>query len=203
VLRELGLLELPERSWLKLPRLETAIDFRDRMERALYAQGPSGGVADLIVLDSSRDPSFYRGRWISPKRETGCFIARRPQAYGAPLWGFALLAGGNLEKFIDFPPKRDKFRGCDFAWHLQAAIDSLRGTRQTYRRRSTPSQARLDFFSPLPLWAQRRLAVIGRSVERDRCLFSYEIPARELEAEENFLQTYLWTAPTESSQVGS
>jgi hypothetical protein len=202
ILRELGVLELSEQSWLKLPREETARNLRDRLERQLNAQTASGTVADLLILDSARDPSYYPGRWVAPKRETGCFVARRPQAYGAPLWGFALLADGALEKFLDFPLRRDKWRGSDFAWHLQMAIDSCRGSPQKYRRRSTAEGACLDFFSPLPLWAERRLAIIGRPVERERCLFTYQIPEPELAAEEEFLRRRLWLAPNDSSQEG-
>jgi hypothetical protein len=203
ILRELGLLELSERSWLKFPRKETARNFRDGIERTLLAQGPSGDVPELLILDSARDPSYYKGRWVAPKRETGCFVARRPQAYGAPLWGYALLTEGVLEKFLDFPLRRDKWRGSDFAWHLQMAIDSCRGSPQKYRRRKTASGICLDFFSPLPLWAERRLAIIGQPAERDRCLFSYQIPDPELEAEEQFLQAHLWITLNEPPQEGS
>src|SRR6266850_4845347 len=196
-LRELGLLELSERGWLRFPKEETAKDFRGRLERGLNTQGPSGEVPDLLILDSARDPSYYKGRWATPKRETGYFVARRPQAYGAPLWGFALLAEGVLQKFIDFPLRRDRFRGSDFAWHLQMAIDSCRGSPQKYRRRTTDEGTRLDFFSPLPLWAERRLAIIGCPVERDRCLFSYQVPNAELAVEEEFLQKHLWMVVNE------
>jgi hypothetical protein len=200
ILRELGVSELSEPSWLKLPKEETAKNFLDRLELQLMTQGPSGSVPDLLILDSARDPSYYKGRWLAPKRETGCFIARRPQAYGAPLWGFAHLSDGVLDKFLDFPPRRDRWRGSDFAWHLQLAIDACRGSPQKYRRRRTPYGVSLDFFSPLPLWAERRLAIIGRPVERDRCLFTYQLPERELAAEDSFLQKRLWLAATESSQ---
>jgi hypothetical protein len=200
VLRDFGMLELSERNWLKLPGEESAKEFKDRTERDLMARPPSGNVAELSILDSARDPSYYKGRWVTPRRETGCFVARRPQAYGAPLWGFAHLSDGVLDKFLDFPPRRDRWRGSDFAWHLQLAIDACRGSPQKYRRRQILDGVCLDFFSPLPLWAERRLAIIGRPVERNRCLFTYQLPERELAAEESFLQKRLWLAATESSR---
>ena len=198
VLSDLGVLELSEQSWLKLPRKETAKDLRDRLERELAAQPPSGDVPDLLILDSTRDPMYYRGRWTTPARETGCFIARRPQAYGAPLWGFARLSAGVLERFLDFPLRRDKWRGSDAAWHLQLAIDACRGAAQRYRRRRSKDGMYLDFFSPLPLWAERRLAIVGRPAARERCLFSYLLPKEESASEESFLQTQLWLVPLEA-----
>lgn len=199
-LRELGVLELSEQSWLKLPKEETAKNFVDRLERELMAQPISGSVPDLLILDSARDPSYYKGRWTAPRRETGCFVARRPQAYGAPLWGYAHLTDGVLDRFLDFPLRRDRWRGSDFAWHLQLAIDSCRGAPQKYRRRREADGVCLDFFSPLPLWAERRLAIIGRPAERVRCLFTYQFPERELAAEEEFLRKRLWLAGTDSAR---
>jgi hypothetical protein len=83
------------------------------------------------------------------------------------------------------------------------AIDACRGSPQKYRRRPTPDGTLLDFFSPLPLWAERRLAIIGSPAERAHCLFTYHISERELAAEEEFLQKRLWLAPTASSPEGS
>lgn len=194
-LKEFGLVELSERNWLKLPRQEEARTFVDRMTRELNELGPSGSVSDLQVLDGSRDPKFYKGRWSPAKNKSGIFVARRPQEYGAALWGLARLRDGELEKFLDLPPKRDKFRGADFAWHFQMALDHLSGKPQKFRVVGSGDPMRFDFFSPIPIWAERRLAIIGRTVERNRCLFSYEIPAREAEAEINFLKNYLWLGP--------
>src|SRR5260370_29688170 len=90
-------LELSEQSWLKLPKEEAAKVFLDRLERELMAQPASGSVPNLLILDSARDPSYYKVRCVGPRREAGCFIALRPQAYGAPLWGFAHLAHRALD----------------------------------------------------------------------------------------------------------
>lgn len=191
-LRELRLLELSERNWLRFPKLESAKDFRARIERELQGQLPSGEVSELLILDSNRNPSFYKGRWVTPRNESGCFVARRPQAYGAALWGLALLQNGTLQKFLDFPLRKDRFRGSDFAWHFQMAIDATQGTPQKYRKRPLGGNVRFDFFSPIPLWAERRLAIVGRPIERERCLFSYEVPEREAKGEEIFLESHLW-----------
>jgi len=123
---------------------------------------------------------------------SGTFVARRPQAYGAPIWGFALLDHGALARFLDLPLKGFRWRGCDAAWHLQAAIDHCRGVPQRYRRRPATAGAYFDFFSPLPLWAERHLAIVGQPAARQQSLFTYFIAEDDLVAEEEFLQRRLW-----------
>ena len=192
MLRECGLAQLSEQNWLKLPRVEDATALKERFERQLAELPPSGEIAGLLILDPSRNPNYYKGRWVSPKKESGTFVARRPQAYGADLWGFASLSEGAVAQFLDFPPKHNRWRGCDAAWHLQMAIDYCRGTPQQYRQRKSNSGTILDFFSPLPLWAERRLSLIGRRVDPFQCLYSYWIPDSESKAEKAFLQERLW-----------
>ena len=192
VLRGLGLLQIAEAVWVRAPRPESATQLREAMVRRLGNQPRSGAIAELLILDPDRSVTYYRGRWSAPKKETGAYVARRPQAYGASLWGFAQLEDGAVTRFLDFPLKGARWRGSDVAWHLQMAIDCLRGTPQLFRRRTASDGVILDFFSPLPLWVQRRLAITGRPVPAEKCLFSYFIPDREADAEETFLQQRLW-----------
>lgn len=200
ILHELGLHEIPKSAWLKAPKSGSATELRDAMVQRLSAQAPSGAVPDVSILDPARKVDYYPGRWVSPTNESGNFISRRPQAYGAPLWGFAQLVDGRVNKFLDFPLRGTRWRGCDLAWQLQMAIDCCRETPQHYRRRPDSTGSVFDFFSPLPLWAQRRLAVLGRPASRERCLFSYWIPERELASEEAFLQDHLWLVRCEESK---
>jgi hypothetical protein len=200
VLSELGLRQLSVSEWLKAPRLELANTLRDNMVQRLAEQPPSGAVADILILDPVRSVGYYVGRWVTPTIESGNYVARRPQAYGAPLWGFASLVDGIVTKFLDFPLKGSRWRGCDMAWHLQMAIDHGRRTPQLYRRRPTPAGECLDFFSPLPLWAHRRLSVIGRPAPREKSLISYSIPEGDLAFEEKFLQEHLWLAKQDKSE---
>ncbi len=200
VLRELGLLELSTRTWLREPKVEDAQIVADRFERELLSQGPSGEVAGLTILDTAARPTFYRGRWTTPKRQSGLFVARRPQAYGADLWGYALLQDGAFMKFLDFPRKHERWRGSDVAWHLQMALDTKAGNPQRYRVRRTEGATILDFFSPLPSWAERRLAAIGRPAPKDRCLFSYQFAESEIPTETAFLETSLWLAPAQTRE---
>lgn len=198
VLRELGLREISATAWLKAPKGESAVQLRQDMVRRLSEQPPSGAIADISVLLPDGPVNYYSRRWASPGHHTGEFVSRRPQAYGGALWGFADLVSGNVSRFLDFPLKGTRWRGCDVAWHLQMAIDQGRGTPQKYRRRPGTGGAYLDFFSPIPLWAQRRLCVVGRLAPPEHCLLSYWVPDRELVVEEDYIQRHLWLTPTGS-----
>lgn len=198
-LRDLGLHELSEAVWLRLPKVQTPAALLQDVTNRMMAQGPSGQVEDLQILLPEAPVTYYRGRWGIAKKHTGHFVARRPQAYGADLWGYAALENGALIRFLDLPLKHDRSRGADAAWQLQCAIDHLRGDPQRYRRRKRDAEHRLDFFSPLPIWARRRLDLLGRLVEKDRSLFSYAVRADELAAHEAFLASHLWLAPTNDS----
>ena len=196
---EQGLQQLSENSWLKSPKAKRPEDMLRQFKSQLSAQPPSGAVDDLQVLDPTRPVKFYSGRWTTPQNRTGTFVARRPQEFGASIWCFAELEEGTVVRLLDLPPKRTRWRGCDIAWHLQMAIDHCRHTPQIYRRLNDGDGVRLDFFSPLPEWSQRRLMIIGRPLPRDRSLMSYRIPSTEVESEEHFLQEQLWLSLTRDS----
>lgn len=199
-LQEQGLQQLTENAWLKSPKRETAETMLDRFERLLTDQPPVGGISELSVLDPARPVSYYRGRWTIPTNQTGTVVARRPQEFGAPIWCLVRLEGGVPVRFLDLPLERSRWRGCDTAWHLQMAIDHIRGSSQRYRRIIDRDGIRFDFFSPLPQWSQRRLIIFGRSLPRERSLFSYLLPPSEAETEEQHLQQMLWLSPTEDSE---
>ena len=199
-LREQGLQQLSENAWLKSPRTELAVTVRNRFERVLAEQPPAGSISDLNVLDPARPVSYYRGRWTVPTKESGTFLARRPQEFGAAIWCVAHLEGGLAVRFLDLPLERSRWRGCDTAWHLQMAIDHCRGTPQRYRRTLDGESVRFDFYSPLPQWSQRRLMIFGRSIPPERSLISYLLPPAEAETEEQHLQQALWLSPTEDSE---
>ena len=192
LLREFGWLELSADAWLKAPRSETAAELREGMRRRLDEQPACGAIVDLMIIDSPHDPRQYSRRRLRPTHQSGRFVARRPQAHGAPLWGFAELADGMPIRFLDFPLKGTRWRGCDVAWHLQMAIDDELGMPQVYRRRDVPGGTYFDFFSPLPLWAARRLTVLGHAAEPERCLMTYWLPSQDVAMEEEFLRQRLW-----------
>lgn len=196
-LLDLGWLELSKSAWLKAPKPSSDVELRQAIQSRLETQPESGAILDLSILDPSRDVRYYANRWVTPTNQSGHYVARRPQAYGAPIWGYASLVSGSVTKFLDLPLKGTRWRGCDIAWHLQMAIDRHRGTPQLYRRREGTGGAFLDLFSPLPMWAERRLAVLGRPAAAEKCLFSYWIPEPERASEEGFLRERLWLASRE------
>lgn len=197
-LREQGLQELSENVWLKSPKPETAENMVNAMERHLASQPRSGTVEELQILDPAQPARYYRGRWIVPKEQSGTFVARRPQDYGAPIWCFVALEDGIPVRLLDLPLRKTRWRGCDVAWHLQMAIDYCRAAPQLYRRR-TGDGVRLDFFSPLPQWSQRRLMIFGCPVPRESSLMSYRLSSTQAVPEERFLQVRLWLARTDDS----
>lgn len=194
-LAELGLQRVSEDNWLKAPRAQPAEKLYADLEARLKAVPRSGLIPDLEVLDPEKPVTYYRGRWLSVKKQTGVYVARRPQEYGSPIWCFVELQVGEAQKLLDFPLLKQRWRGCDAAWHLQMAIDHLHGNPQRYRSRRHDDTVYLDFFSPLPLWAQRRLMIIGCKAAPQKCLMSFRIPAHEVGNEERFLQERLWMAP--------
>ncbi len=202
-----GLAERSASQWLQAPRLRSAADvLADYMAR-LAAAGPSGDIEEARVLDPKAPVHYYRGRWRSPRSgDSGVFVARRPQAYGADLWCVAKLDQGRFVRLVDLPIFGSLLPAADEAWELQAAIDAERGHEQRVRVRPTSDAGYkvLDFFSPLPSWAQRRLDLLGTPLlSGTGALFSYNLPADEVAEELDFLTDRLWmSTAAESERTG-
>jgi hypothetical protein len=192
-LRQIGLLELTFDAWIKGPARQTASQHVAACDRALDAVAPSRDIPGLLLLDGARPVRYYRGRWVDPKAQTGRYVARRCQAYGADLWCYVQVSDGQPERMIDLPQRGSRWRGCDEAWHLQMAIDAQRGSPQRFR--VTPSvddAVVLEFFSPVPAWARRRWDAIGEPVPSRGSLFAYQIPKAEIDEERRFARDALW-----------
>lgn len=189
-----GLLEVSMTRWLKCPAYENP-----RIHVAQYdsqlANCPSlvTGIDGLSVLDPSKPVTFYRGRWTEKASGSGKVIGRRPQAYGADIWCYVELENGRPVRFLDLPSPKSRYRGCDEAWHLQAAIDAIRGLPQKYRLRTVDGDfITIDLFSPIPMWSARRFDAVGQKVTPAQCLLSYRVPKAEVDEEIGFLQNHLW-----------
>jgi hypothetical protein len=194
-LKQLGLVELSMDNWnKKAPPRESFAAHIQRFESRLKSN--PGTLADLEILNPAKPVTYYRGRWETLNNQTGVFVARRPQAYGNNLWCYVELKNGRAVRLADMPALSSHLRGCDEAWRLQAAIDAARGQPQRYRvRHGADHNSRIvDFFSPVPSWAQRRWDAVGEPVPSSSCLFSYKFPANELQQELDFIQEQLWLA---------
>jgi len=190
---ELGLITLPYEHWLKAPVAESASKLIARSNQLLDGAQPSREIPGLRLLDPDAAVHFYPKRWVEPRRHSGRFVARRSQAYGADLWCYVELRDGQPERLVDLPVSGSCWRGCDEAWLLQMALDATRGHPQQYRLRPGPSRFQiLEFFSPVPMWAQRRWNAVGELVPARSCLFAYKFPDAELEEELRFVQERLW-----------
>lgn len=187
-----GFNHLSESAWLKIPRTETAEKHLEAALSKLAKEPLCGPSPNLEIIDAEKPVSYYRGRWSSPASHTGTYVARRPHEFRSPTWCFAELNDGMLNRLIDLPLRTNRWRGCDAAWQLQMAIDYERGEPQRFRVSSSGDICRLEFFSPLPLWAERRLMVLGSKCKGTKCLFAYELPVSEAVQEIDFLERNLW-----------
>ena len=206
LLEDEGLIALQSEHWLQTPRASTSEELLRFYTDRLEAVGSQGGEVELRVIDPTSSVTYYRGRWktVAPS-DSGYFVGRRPQAFGADLWCFARVAEGSVMKAIDLPVQSPLAPGADEAWRLQAALDASRKNPQRLRVSATEDVSRrvLQFFSPVPSWLQRRLDVVGvGSQPSTGALFAYEIAADEVEGEVNFAEAMLWMGVDEQGVGG-
>jgi hypothetical protein len=195
---ELGLIEREERDWLVLPPKATPPEVIRAWTEDLEAANPTFDMPNLKLLDPARPVRYYRGRWRLPGALSGSFLGRRPQAYGADLWCFVRLKNGKPERFVDLFRPLQRWRGCDEAWRLQLALDSVAGHPQLYSRApGAPGRTIVSFFSPLPSWAQRRFDAVGEPLEGEKkrgSLIAYSFDDRHVGEELKFAREMLWLA---------
>lgn len=197
-LLQIGLIEIPYERWTKAPPDRSADHHIAQCDHLLTAKPSSGDIPGLMILDPTAPVRFYRGRWIEPRGQTGRFVTRRLQAYGAPLWCYVQLENGQAQYLLDFPATNSHWRGCDEAWHLQMAIDARRGAPQVFSVRSEQSGSRdLLIYSPIPMWAQRRWDAIGERVEAKGSLLAFRFPENEIDEECRIAISSLWLAPAQ------
>lgn len=190
---QLGVIELSYDAWLKQPPIAGPDRHVASIDRLLEVAQPSRDVPGLSLLDPERPVGYYRGRWVEPRSQTGLFVGRRSQAYGADLWCYVQVRDGRPERLIDLPVAGSRWRGCDEAWRLQMGIDSRRGEPQRFRVRQGPRGAVvLELFSPVPMWATRRWDAVGVPISSPGCLFAYKFIDNEIEEELRFAQEGLW-----------
>lgn len=193
-LKALGLVELPEAAWLRAPVSTTAKSYsdssRDELSKTPLATAPVDG---LTLIDPASPVTFYAGRWRpAATNDTGVFVARRQQLFGLRPWCLVELERGEPRRLHDFVPTDGRERPCDLAWRIQAAFDATANSPQQVRPSASGEVVELAFFSPLPAFAERRLAVKGRKSTRAGCLFAYTVPAAAAAGELAALSEKLW-----------
>lgn len=196
-LRAFGLSELTEQAWLRLPPSEPPSQHVEAW-RARLAAAPSsaGAIEGLEVLDGSRSSRFYAGRWRAlSAADSGLFAARRPHHYGGRLWSVVSVTPGEPTRLLDIPAGDGFERPCDVVWRLQAALDARHAVPQSFGVVIEGVDAHLDFYGPLPSFAERKLALVGSKTAAPKCLFRFTIPTAALQAETAFLQSSLWMQP--------
>jgi hypothetical protein len=193
-LKLLGLSQLSENIWLRTPAAEIATTFLSLWTDKLDA-GPDlvGAVDGLEILDPAKSHLFYRGRWRQPAAsDTGAFVAKRGQIYGGKIWCLIRLEGGTPIKLLDLIADDHRQRACDIAWRIGAAIDAFRGDPQTLVVRQIGMKSRLEFFGPIPSFAERHLTLAGSKITGEGCLFAFEMDDASVEKEAAQLQSLLW-----------
>ena len=202
LLKAAGYFELPHKVWLQAPKIAGPQQVVTRYGSLLQGTDALIETTGMAILDPAEPVRYYKGRWKPPARATGCFVARREQRYGAPLWCFVKLSAGRLAALIDLPVENKGWRGCDEAWRLQAAIDTLNGNPQVAEiRESNSGTVQLRFFAPLPRWAKRQLDVLAAPMDSRGALFSYQLGRPDLSFVRQFLMQSLWMSVTSVGEI--
>lgn len=193
-LKALGLVELPETAWLRAP-VSTSAESYSAFSRGELSKTPlaTAPVEGLTLIDPESPVTFYTGRWRPPAtNDTGVFVARRQQLFGLRPWCLVELEHGEPRRLLDLLPTDIRERPCDLAWRIQAAFDASANSPQQVRPSTSGDLVELAFFSPLPAFAERRLAVKGDKASSAGCLFAYTVPEAEAAGELAALSEKLW-----------
>lgn len=189
-----GFVELTRSQWIREPKIRSAADLVQEITELLGRSSAPESSAGFRIIDTNTPVTHYRSRWKELRRETGRFVARRPQAYGAELWCVIEADNGRVTRLYDLPLPQSVGRGCDDAWWVQAAIDATAGAPQVVRTRGAHSPedpVTLDFFSPIPRWIQRQLEAVANLVDGPS-LLSFKCSTSDASEELERLQMTLW-----------
>ena len=191
----LGYFSYPLEAWTAAPEPRRATELIGVLDRQLRLAGRSGNVPELVVMAETDSSAYYRRRWRPPGGLNGSFVGRRPQRWGAPLWCYVELEEGSPIRLLDLPSVDSRFRACDEAWWIQFAIDAVRSIPQELVvGPEVAGRRNVSVRMPLPGWAVRRLLLVGELAPRSEVgfLFTYSLPADEVDQEIEFLSDHLW-----------
>lgn len=198
-LKAAGLQRLDRQRWVASPSVETAGSLVRRTSERLDVSGEGGDIEGLQILDPTRPVRHYRRRWREPvSADSGDFVARRPQAYGADLWSAVRLQDGVATKVFQFPVDDPVLPARDEAWRLQLAIDAELGRPQRYavEHGAVGGSNVIRFFSPIPGFAERYLQLVGMPLAvTSGALFAFRVPEGAMPDLSQLLTELLWLEP--------
>jgi hypothetical protein len=195
ILLDFGFLNLGVDFWLKSPDPISASDHVRRYDQVLFQREiRSAHIEDVSILDIATDVRRYSRRWSLLQNQKGRFVARRPQAYGSPLWCYMQVDNKSVLRHIDLPHFERRWMGYDEAWHLQLALDSINGNPQQFSISSSSETGKcvIDIYAPIPSWAVRRWNSLGSPRDSKGVWFSFAIQEQLLAAEIQFATERLW-----------
>jgi hypothetical protein len=192
-LRVAGYLEISNVAWTRAPQNQSAEAFLDAVVRRLYATSSRGALEGLQVYGPANPGKRFASRLGSPAGLSGFHVGRRPQAFGAAIWVFVELDQGRPIRFLDLPWRGGKFRGCDHGWRIQSALDARAGRPQVYRVTLIDDDFDCyEFFSPLPLWIERKLRIHGQKITAHGALFAYALDRNCDHGIDDLVRSYMW-----------
>ena len=188
----LGMNQIDVAHWTMLPQPAGSAELIAKYVETLL---PVNGQIEGVKLLKQGFQRYYKDRVEPLESQTGYFVARKPQKYGADSWCFIETIRGQLRGLLEFPTTVGGIRGCDEAWYLLAALDYEAGEPQRFDVRDESEQALvLSFFGPIPAWAERRLSTFGERTESNT-LFSFRLAREDFDEEVEFLAERLWMLP--------
>jgi hypothetical protein len=194
-----GLQQIDRQRWVASPRVESAGELLRRVGERLDVAGGGGEIEGLQFMDPATPVRYYRGRWRDAvPTDSGDFVGRRPQAYGADLWSAVRLENGAATKIFQFPVDNPVVPARDEAWRMQMAIDAERGKPQRYATEPAAGGGStiVRFFSPIPGFAERYLQVVGLPLAgTSGALFAYRVPDGAMPDLIQLLTDLLWMEP--------
>jgi len=203
LLRSAGFIEWPRDLWLRTPSEEPAESYKghfDELLESMPAQPLDEPELELLDFEMPVE-NFIRRRRSPRSQDTGHYVARRPQKYGAPLWCYVALEGGLLTRLVDLPAATETRSTRDTALRLQCAIDACREGPQFFRRIDMGEFVALAFYGPMPAWAERQwdqLSQLDASVvepaekQAPGSLFVRVFGRNDVQEEEAFCHRMLW-----------
>lgn len=196
ILESLGLRQLEDHEWLKRPPPVTFDELVGKYDQLLEEeeQLSGGGIEGLELFDSDRASGTYRSRWRAPtRRDTGRYVAKRPQEFSGPRWCYVEIESGQVRLAIDLPRLDPLAHGWDEAWRLLAAIDKKHGHPPVVRVTHQDSgEYLLKISTPPPVWAKRRLALVGRVIPPETGWPSWCLGQDDVDQEIEYLETMMF-----------